>query len=229
MKKFCLLMYCDNKYKPLQTYIAESLLKSGIISRTVLKDENDLKQTSFYEDHKTILSASQGAGYCLWKPYYILETLNTIKNDEILFYLDSTDWIFYPKEFQTMVNEIMLNQDFLFFEGGFLQKEFTRYDCFYLMNCLDLEYTDKIQLEAGIVFFKNTEFNKLFVQEWLDYCKNPQIIMNIPNKHGSNFFEYKDHRYDQSVLTNLVQKYKLPVVPMTNQLRNKFKCNYLSI
>jgi hypothetical protein len=222
-------MYCDNKYKHLQTYIAQSLLKSGIISRVVLKDENDLKQTSFYGDHKEILSAAQGAGYCLWKPYYILETLSTLKNDETLFYLDSTDWIFYPTKFKTLVDEIMLNQDFLFFEGGFLQKEYTRYDCFHLMNCLNTEYTDKIQLEAGVLLLKNTKFTRMLVQEWLNYCKDPQIIMNIANKHGSNFSEYKDHRYDQSVLTNLVQKYKLPVIPMTNQLRNTFKCNYLSI
>jgi len=229
MSDYHLLMYCDEQYIPYQNYISETLLSSGLVKSATLKNHNDLHKTDFYYKNKTILDAKQGAGYCLWKPYYILETLKTIKSNQVLLYMDSLDWIFYPIKFKDYTENILKAQDYVFFEGGFPQKEFTRYDTFYLMECLDSKYTDKIQLEAGIILSKNTPYMIDFFSEWLEYCTNPQIIMNVDNLYGSNFNEYKDHRYDQSVLTNLVAKHNLNCIPMTNVLRTTFECNYLKL
>ncbi len=227
MNNFCLLMYCNEKYKLFQEKTSRSLIESGIINKSFIKDENDLKQTIFYEEHKKILSVPRGAGYCLWKPYYILETLLLLQDNEILFYLDSGDCIINILEFKEKIDKLIFDKDYLFFDGGFLQKEYTRYDCFYMMNCLNSNYTDRIQLEAGVLFLKNTPFIKNFVKEWLYYCSNYQIISDEQNIYGNNFPEFKDHRHDQSILTNLVEKYKLSSIPMENSVRqDNIKCNY---
>lgn len=43
----------------------------------------------FYQQHRHILERPTGAGFWLWKPYIIAETLKHLGPDEIVFYLDS--------------------------------------------------------------------------------------------------------------------------------------------
>lgn len=226
MSNLHLLMYCNGPYRPIQDYIVKQLKESEILSSVTALNDSDLIQTDFFKEHKHILSEKQGAGYCLWKPYYISQILPKMQDNDVLFYLDSLDYVYRPKTFKSICEEILKFQDYIFFGGGFKQKEYTRYDTFHLMGLLEEKYTDAIQMEAGIMLLKNTPFIKALVEEWLHYCTDPQIIMNIPNVYGDNFLEYKDHRYDQSVLTNLIIKYGLNLVPMEHELRSTFQCNY---
>lgn len=224
-----LLMYCNGLYKPTQDLIVKQLQESQILSSiTALNDEHLIK-TDFFKKHENILTQKQGAGYCLWKPYYISQMLSKMGKNDVLFYLDSADIILDPKTFKTYCEKILTNQNYIFFGGGFQQKEYTRYDTFYLMNALEQKYTDAIQMEAGIMLLKNEPFIENLINEWLFYCTNPQIIMNIPNIYGNNFPEYKDHRYDQSVLTNLITKYSLNVCDIEHELRKTFECNYYKL
>ena len=67
-----------------------SLIKSSsgyfdefhIFSKKNIDDE-------FYEKNKNILDQRRGAGYWLWKPYFILKTLNLINDGDIVFYVDA--------------------------------------------------------------------------------------------------------------------------------------------
>ena len=56
---------------------------------------------------------------------------------------------------------------------------------------------------------KNTEFATNIISEWLSYCKIPDIITDSANKLGENFDGFKEHRHDQSILTNIKVKYNL--------------------
>ena len=53
---------------------------------------------------------------------------------------------------------------------------------------------------------KKNQDNINFINQWLNYCKNENILTDKPNEHGNNLPEFKNHLYDQSVLTNLVLK-----------------------
>lgn len=81
------------------------------------------------------------------------------------------------------------------------------------MNCDSPEYWNSRQLEAGFVaFIKNNE-NIKFVEEWLNYSKDENIIVTKENVCGlNNLPGYADHRHDQSILTNLCIKYKMRTI-----------------
>jgi hypothetical protein len=51
---------------------------------------------------------------------------------------------------------------------------------------------------------------------------NPNIITDIENITGPNLHGFKDHRHDQSVLTNLAIKHNLNI---NRLLRNFITCN----
>lgn len=221
-------MYADRNHLPFRDKIVNELKQKNIFEKYILKTRSDLVNTDFYLQNKKILDCSRGSGYCAWKPYFILEALNELPENEILFYMDSEDYIKNPYVLRKMFDEKLKTYDYLFFSGNHPQKEYTRYDCFYLMNCLEEKYFDQLQIEAGLIVVKNTPFIKKFMKEWMDYCKNYQIIsFHAENMYGENDSMFKEHRDDQSILTNLVCKYNLPTIPTTDPIRvNEILCNY---
>jgi hypothetical protein len=221
-------MYADRNHLPFRDKIVNELKQKNIFNRYILKTRSDLTNTNFYVENKQILDCSRGSGYCAWKPYFILEALNMLPENEILFYMDSMDYIINPYYLKKLCDKKFETYDYLFFTGNNPQKEYTRYDCFYLMNCLEEKYFNQLQIEAGLILIKNTPFIKQFIEEWLYYCTNYQIIsFHAENLHGENDPIFKEHRDDQSILTNLVYKYNIPTIPITDQIRSmEIHCNY---
>ena len=120
-------------------------------------DRDWLIKTKFYLENRHILDQKTGAGFCLWKPYIILETLNKINDDDVIFYLDSADIFsdglvnFLKQYFTTTKENIILTA------GGYPQKDWTRRDCFVLMECDENKYHNQIQIEAGIIALKKCD------------------------------------------------------------------------
>ena len=109
------------------------------------------------------------------------------------------------------------NNDILLFNSGCLHDEYTKRDCFILMNCDDEKYHNQIQLEAGILAVRKTEFNIKLLREWLKYCSNIFAVTDLPNSEGfPNYKGFKGHRHDQSILTNLSIKYNIPSIYINN-------------
>ena len=221
-------MYADRNHLPFRDKIVNRLKKQNIFEKYILKTRSDLVNTNFYLQNKKILDCSRGSGYCAWKPYFILEALNELPENEILFYMDSEDYIRDTYVLREKFDEKFKTYDYLFFTGNNPQKEYTRYDCFHLMNCLEEKYFNQLQMEAGLIVVKNTPFIKQFMAEWMHYCTNYQIIsFHAENIYGENDPIFKEHRDDQSILTNLVYKYDLPTIPTSDPIRDKeIFCNY---
>ena len=182
-----------------------------------------LESTSFYQNNKELLDHNRGAGFWIWKPYVILDKLNSIPENDIVFYLDCAD-VFttglsnFLKNYYTNNNVDCL----LAYGGSNKQKWYTKRDAFYLMDCDDSRYHEHIQLEAGMLSFKNTEKIRKIINEWLNYCTNKNIISDLPNLYGDNYEGFIKHQSDQSVLSNLSLKYNLNT---NNLLRNFVTCN----
>ena len=182
-----------------------------------------LETTEFYEKNKKILDNSKGAGFWLWKPFVILDKLNSIEDGDIIFYLDCAD-VFYDGFSEFLKNYFLTNDvDCLLTYGSKnKQKWYTKKDTFYLMDCDTEKYHEHLQLEAGIIVFKNTQKIREIVKEWLYYCTINNIITDTPNIHGENYDGFIKHQSDQSILSNLAIKYNLN---MNNLSRNFVICN----
>jgi hypothetical protein len=204
--KIKILTFAKGNFRDSQKKLIDYLDHLGIRNQKHLTDE-DL-DSNFLNKYSRILSLKKGYGYCIWKPYIIYNELQIIKEDEILLYIDSTD---YPmKSFFEMVLEHFKENDYLYLNRGYNNGQWTKRDTFVLMNCDTSEYHNHVQLEAGVICLRQTPFNNSLIREWFDYCTNENILTEIPNiSNLPNINDFREHRYDQSILTNIIIKNKL--------------------
>lgn len=218
--KFYLVNYSNEKYDHLRQL--QNLMGKGIFDGIFSYTEEDLKthHSSFYNTHSDLFKEERGAGYWIWKPFIIQHTLSSIEDNDVIFYIDSGD-IFYPS-IKNILQRYFTSNDILLTTGSFPHKNWTKGDCFHFMGCTEEKYYNAKQLEAGVCAFKKTPFNLDFVNEWLSYCSQYQILNDAPNIHQENFKGFVDHRHDQSILTNLAVKYG---ISSTDIIRSVVKCN----
>jgi hypothetical protein len=214
------ITYSDEKYKEQQIKL-DTLSKNFFTLHSYNREW--LITTDFYHNNKSILDLERGGGYWLWKPFIILETLNKMEYDDVLFYLDCGD-IFENGLFDFLKNYFKDNSinSLLTYGGSNKQRWYTKRDAFTLMDCDNEKYYEHVQLEAGMVCLRKTDEIINIVNEWLTYCSNQNIITDIENVTGPNLEGFIDHRHDQSILTNLSIKHKLNI---NNLLRQYITCN----
>ena len=183
----------------------------------------DFIHTDFYKQNENILSQSRGLGYWLWKPYIILETLKKSNKGDIVFYSDAGSEIIAPLE--PLIRICNEEQNIvLFANGNLINREWTKRDAFILMDCDERACWNSLQCDAALFFFKKTERSVRFVEEWLNYCRDPRIMTDLPNTQGKkNSWRLIQHRYDQSIASLLAYKYKLDLYRMPTQFGNHYK------
>jgi hypothetical protein len=216
--------YADENYRLQQANLKERCKTCKELKGYFLYDRSSIEATEFYEENKKILNMKRGGGYCLWKPYIILDSFDYINEEEIIFYLDSGDD--FKCEAVDIIKERMSTRNILLFDGVYLNKNWTKRDCFVQMNCDEAKYWDTIQLEAGICVFKKCDQSIRILNEWISHSSNPRIGTDLENQcEEKNFENFVDHRDDQSVITNLAVKHDLPRESFTGELRNFIHCN----
>jgi hypothetical protein len=202
-----LICYATEGYYKQQFELVNEAIREGFT--TILSyTREDLEQSEFYEDNKYILDMKRGAGCCLWKPYYILQALRSpLPIPDPVIYVDCGDQL--KSGFLNFMLNRLTQVDAVFTENVHINKFHTKRDCFVNMDDDTPEYWDHPQMEAGIIGFNNTIDNRLFIEDWLYWCKHPEVVVDGPSE-TKNFEGYTNHKCDQSILTNLVIQYKLP-------------------
>lgn len=179
----------------------------------------------FKEKNSVILSHGKGAGYWLWMPYITLDALKKSAEGDYVFYCNSG--AHFVGDINYLVKELEALNTFALLFYGYdetlpIEKVWTRRDAFILMDCDTLEYTDTRQLFAGYTLFRNCPEAREFVSQYLKYCEDPRILLDVPNVMGKeNYPEFNQHRQNQSVLSLLAKKWKIPV---SSLLPDQFRC-----
>jgi len=166
----------------------------------------------FIDQYKYILDQHRGGGYWLWKPYIINETLKKIKDNDIVFYLDAK--YYFTENFNDLLKPLSTN-DFLIWknkpnEPSYYLKNWCKMDIIQKYNIYGDVFQNNIEAcWAGAMVMKKTNQVTSIIEEWLGMCCCEDITdapSNIPN--SSDFIE---HRHDQSLLSILISKYKIPL------------------
>lgn len=170
--------------------------------------EEDIKATQFWKDNLQMFQYKKYGGYFLWKPYIILKTLELYPESRVL-YCDVNLRFKNFKQFENSYNQLMPTQSAYFVRHEhFLNKEWTKRDCFILMNADDDRYWNSNQIWSSLMGFGRDERILKALEDYMEYCKNPQIITEQPNiMNKKNLTEFREHRWEQSVMSILVQKY----------------------
>lgn len=198
--------------------------------KTFYLTDKDLKKEKVFHDHMAIFSEKIGAGYWAWKPWAILHAMKNASENDIVIYHDCGFGLRY-KNFSKPLNLIKYAQKYGVMPGVLVpehgkNKDWTHEECFKIMNCYKEEYFETPQVEASISAWKVTKSNQRIVKEWLSYCLDTNVISYSATNHSS-CFAIKGHRYDQSILTNLVVKHKLKPVNQSINCLHVFKSVFL--
>ena len=212
----------DNLYLESRKKLNNSALRFGA-TQVQSRSFEELKKSDFYLDNKEILDKPKGLGYWLWKPYIILKALESIEHGDIVIYSDCGIEII--KSIIPLI-DICKDQDpvLLFGNGNFTNATWTKRDCFVLMNCDAESYWYSPHCDAAFSIFRKCDLSIQFLNEWLNYGKDMRIITDDANECGlQNLPEFIEHRWDQSILSLLAQKYQLSLYRMPTQFGNHYK------
>lgn len=162
----------------------------------------------FIEQNKDILSQKRGAGLWLWKPYFFNKVLNeNINYGEFLFHCDAAS--FFIKSVRPLIKQMQRdNIDVMCFSLPLAEKEWTSP---YVLNYFNIEddMKNSNQVLANFLVIKKTTNTIKFAREWLDLCCNNKLLSGniLENQNLPNYF--KQHRFDQSILSLLCKKYNI--------------------
>jgi hypothetical protein len=177
----------------------------------------------FIIKNKDILQQRRGAGYWLWKPYILDKYINLIKPDDILIYTDAG--VLFENNVSYLINA--MDNDIMLFGNRWTHGDWCKMDVLMKMGCV--KFRDHEQLQASCIIAKKSEFSISFFNEWLRYSQLPGYIddseSNLPNL--SNF---REHRHDQAILTNLALLHNIPFhwwpVQYNLRYKDKYKDSY---
>jgi hypothetical protein len=171
---------------------------------------DDISQ-EFKEANSDIWNQTRGYGYWMWKPYIILDYLNNYaKENDVVVYCDAGDF-FWKDVLDQFCDDVSDEKPITAIKSRhWTQAEYTKMDCMVMMGCEGEKYLTS-QIYASLIAIKNNSISRKFIEEWLEYCKDINILTDAPNISGKeNFPEFIDHRHDQSIFTNLMNKYEMP-------------------
>lgn len=230
--------YSKNLKNHLNNYKNIGIKDVFLYTDECLPEEFKWLYKDFFNKHK------RGYGYWAWKPLVIYDSLKKINDGDMILYHDvgRSCYPFYVNgNIHQLANKIKKeNSGIGIARGGWNHKELCKRDAFYYMGCDEKECWDLKQLSATWSFWEKSETSKKFITDWIKWSfHNKEIITDLPNKCGlPNLPEFKDHRHDQAILTNLLylynkNGYKIPAlqadgwekdlnnfIKITNKIRN---------
>lgn len=202
-----------------------SALSVGKFDRAISYTPKDIDR-NFFRDNRRILSRVKGAGYWLWKPYFICRTLGMLREDDFLFYCDAG--AYFIDSIDGLADTARrTGQDIISFDVGFIEKNYTKRDAFRLMGCDAPDYTDTAQRLASFILLRKREFSMNFAAEFLEYARDERILTDMENALGyPNYPGFVAHRHDQSIFSLLTKRYRLPAHRDPSQWGNGGEANY---
>lgn len=195
-------------------YRNQFALSSSVLGRgvdVIMNYRRPILDPEFIKKNNEILNMKQGAGFWLWKPWVILNTMRHAPENAIIIYADSgcvfktslLPLIDLTKKHGMLLCEYEDKQTY-----GYASKR-TKREVFIQLDCDSPEYYNKPALWAGFLMLKNTPETRQFIEKWLSYCENPKLLIDGPSSK-SELPEFQGHHHDQAILTALAAQSTIP-------------------
>lgn len=213
-KKFITFGAGEKKYIDAGNRIINQAKRTELFDEYKLYTDNDLKNDKqFWEKHGNfIIKNKKGFGLWLWKPYIIKKSMDTLKDGDILLYLDAGIEIdfrkkqFLRKKFEIVKKDYIIGTKALNRFGP--EKKWCKMDLILHLDTLDNKYLNTQQRQGGTNMFLVCEKTRNFVKEWYNIACNYHLLNDSPSKN-KNLKCFKEHRHDQSIFSLLSKKYNL--------------------
>lgn len=155
----------------------------------------------FFDTHQHILTQKRGAGYWLWKPYFILKTMRMYDDDATIIYADSG--VIFSKDLELFFRDLISHDRIMVSQGKSAP----------LSRHLKKEAQEKLSIfeDSSVLkgeniwgFFlvlKNTKENRDFIEAWLKLCCDGDLLTDDPFDLNLQAKEFEYHQHDQSLLS----------------------------
>jgi len=224
------LVYDDHTHTDYLKTLLDSIRKYGPQFEIIVFQKEDIHiDESFSSENARILSEKRGGGYWLWKPYIIHKTLRELKEEDILFYLDSK--YYFIEDFIGLYQEKMKYTDILVWKNQpnrpiWYMKNWCKMDVIMKYEKYEKVFIEQIEdCWAGAVMIRKNDTSLQYIHEWLEMCCIYEDITDSPSilPNDSQFY---DHRHDQSLLSIVLQKYNIKTHYFENKYLQNSRCPY---
>ena len=205
------LVYNDGTHDSYLNKLLHSVKTYGAEFKIIIFDKKSIDK-EFLTKHDDILKCHRGGGYWLWKSYIINETLKTINDGDIVFYLDST--YYFIDNFTDFCFDSLKTSDFVVWknkpnESTYYMKNWCKMDVITKFNMFDTVFTNNAEdCWGGALLIKKTGKTVEYIKEWLDICCDYENISDYPSKLPNSSL-FQEHRHDQSLLSIIIHKYNI--------------------
>ena len=204
----------EEKYIEAGNRLVEQAKQTGYFDKIIFYTEKDLINDKFFWDqHSEFISKNKkGYGYWIWKPYVIKKTMETMKNGDILMYLDcgceigGSKQLSIPKFFDYVKKDKIITticKRWICFD-----KEWCKMDVLLHFDMQNSELINTRQYQAGAVMYYVCDKIKSFIDLWYETVCDYHMIDDSPSIKP-NFKSFREHRHDQSIFSLLLKKYNI--------------------
>ncbi|WED67334.1 hypothetical protein PXH66_10785 [Synoicihabitans lomoniglobus] len=143
--------------------------------------------------------------------------MRALPSDEFLIYADAgTAFVASPESLFPLCRE--RNGLLMFQVHGYKNVTYVKRDCFVLMDCDMPHYWQAEQVNAAFLVLQRTPTALAFIAEWIAWADSHELITDAPNRFGEpNLPDFLAHRHDQSILSLLAEKHRIPRSPDPSQ------------
>lgn len=221
------LVYNDGTHNDHLTKLIDSVHLYGKECKVVVFHKAQI-DPRFLEKNKAIFNYPRGGGYWLWKPYIIYQTLQKLKEGDLLFYLDSKYYFLEP--FTPLYEEYMKTNDIMVWknkpnESTYSMKHWCKMDVIRKYNMMDKVFKENAaDCWAGAIVLKKSAFSVTLMKTWLNMCCCEDITdtpSKIRNQEG-----FREHRHDQSLLSIVLHKYKVNLPFFESKYLQNVRCPF---
>lgn len=185
----------------------------GAFKDIFLYNEKTLDK-DFKKHFKDKLLPIRGFGYWVWKPKIILESMNKIKDGDILIYADIGCHFVKKNKFMRRFRKyIKLTEKYdalTFYLTWSVEKKWTKETLFrYFKVEKNKKITDTHQRLATVIFMKKTKRNTEILEKYLKVFYDDFSLVDDSASEAANDIHFIEHRHDQSVFSVLSKIYNL--------------------
>ena len=175
--RIVLVTLADGRCKNGQEKMTQSAKELGKVDSVKNWSWKNFKNTTYYSDNVHIFSEKRGLGYWSWKPFIILDTLQSLKDGDVVLYHDAGrpcyDWhIDYDvRPFIKTVIEEYKGLGIVF--GPWNHGKMTKRDCFIHMQCDEPRFHNHKQVSATWSVWQKNPFCIQILEEWKSWVVSP--------------------------------------------------------
>jgi len=174
------------------------------------------KEVEFWNTHKDFISKhKRGHGYWIWKSYLILKTLESMKDNDILLYLDAgcelncknIKKLNKMKEFFSIVQTTDIIYTIVLNKPN-LEKFWNKMDLIKYLDVGDDRYLNTPQIQGGILMLRKCDKVVKLIRQWYELSCNYHFLDDSKSIEP-DIKEREQYRHDQSILSLLIKKHNM--------------------